>query len=596
VANTSPADPLPEKKATPILGRLILGVVLVNLFAGILVGLSVRQSLLQYEQAATTASHNLAQTIEQYVADLIDKIDYLLYDAVAEIERELRAGTLDPKAVNQFIVLRQNQLAALEAIRVADDTGAVIFGSAPSSSVPRNLSDRDYFMQQRDNLVHGLFISRSHLSRVTGRWSIFFSRRINRPDGSFYGVAYSVIPADTVEEFFSRINVGHDGGISLRDDKLTVLVHHPDPKGASRGNGTLSPEMQHFLDSGVTASTFSNREAWDDIARTVSIRKVGRFPLFINIGLAKSDYLAPWYAEVRWFITLYAVFVLATLTWALLLYRAWQQRMLADERARHTLEERVIEKTAHLRDYATALERSNADLEQFAYVASHDLREPLRMVSSYLGLLERRYGALLDQDGHEFIGYAKEGAVRMDRLVQDLLEFSRVGRHTTPPKPTPLAPLMQEVLRVLSRAIAEAGAEVVVPDTLPEIVCCGDELFLLFQNLISNALKFRTPERQPQIRIGAERQAQAWQLSVSDNGIGIAPEYFDRIFMIFQRLHTRTQYEGNGIGLAICKKIVERHGGRIWVESEPGEGTAFLFTIPDAGSALALAAQAASTA
>ncbi|MBC7953098.1 MAG: hypothetical protein H7Z12_14925 [Rhodospirillaceae bacterium] len=584
---------MPEKGAAPILGRLILGVVLVNLFAGVLVGVSVRQSQLQYEEAAATASGNLAQTIEQYVADTIDKIDYLLFDTVAEIEREMRAGPLDSEGVNTFINQRQSLLTTLEAIRVANDKGEVIFGTAPSSSVPRVLTDRDYFIQQRDDPQGGLFISRSHVSRVTGRWSIFFSRRINRPDGSFFGIAYSVIPADTLEEFFSRIDVGPGGGISLRDDKLTVLVRHPDPKGALRGNSTLSPELQRFLTEGSSASTFYSQETWDDIASTVSIRKIGRFPLFINIGLAKDDYLAPWRAQVRWFISLYAMFVLVTLIWAFLLHRAWRQRMLADQRARHTLEERVIEKTAHLRDYATALERSNADLEQFAYVASHDLREPLRMVSSYLGLLERRYGSLFDQDGHEFIAFAKEGAVRMDRLVQDLLEFSRVGRHTTRPKPTPLGPLLEDVQRVLARVIAEAEARVILPETLPEIICCGDELFLLFQNLISNALKFRTPDRAAEIRITVERLREAWQLGVVDNGIGIEAEYFNRIFMIFQRLHTRSQYEGNGIGLAICKKIVERHGGRIWVESVPGQGATFLFTIPDAGSAPALAAEAA---
>jgi signal transduction histidine kinase len=588
VAAAVPAavEETPHKPLAPILGRLVLGVVLVNLLAGVLVGLSVRQSRLQYEQAAATNARNLAQTTEQYIADLIEKIDFLLFDTAEEIERVLRTGApVDPNAVNHFINLRQGQLPTLEAIRVADDKGAVILGSAPSSSVPRNLSDRDYFIYQRDTPKGGLFISRSHISRVTGRWSIFFSRRISRPDGSFFGIAYSVIPADTIEEFFSRIDVGPQGGIGLRDDKLTVLVRHPDPKGASRGNSTLSPELQHFLDSGATAATFASQEAWDDVARTVSLRKVGRFPLYINIGLANDDILAPWWAQVRWFVALYAVFVAATLTWALLLYRAWRARMRADEVARHTLEERVIEKTAHLRDYAAALEHSNADLEQFAYVASHDLREPLRMVSSYLGLIERRYGPSLDKDGHDFIEYAKEGAVRMDRLVQDLLEFSRVGRRAAPPRPTALGPLLADVLRVLSRSIAEAEAHVIVPDDPPEIVCCADELFLLFQNLIGNALKFSIPGRAPEIRVTIERLPQAWQFAVADNGIGIAPEYFERIFMVFQRLHTRSQYEGNGIGLAICKKIVERHGGHIWVESEPGQGATFLFTLPDAVSA-----------
>ncbi|CAA7623109.1 PAS domain S-box protein [Magnetospirillum sp. SS-4] len=232
-----------------------------------------------------------------------------------------------------------------------------------------------------------------------------------------------------------------------------------------------------------------------------------------------------------------------------------------------------------LTERTEALERSNADLEQFAYVASHDLREPLRMISSYMALLERRYGERLDKDGHEFIAYAKEGAIRMDRLVQDLLEFSRVGRIADPPAPVSAETVLANVVKVLRAVIAEARAEIVVPQPLPEVVCSANELFLLFQNLISNAVKFRSPDRSPVIRVTTEMRDGHRVFAVADNGIGIEPIYFDRIFKIFSRLHTRDHYDGTGIGLSICKKIVERHGGRIWIESVPGEGATFLFTL-----------------
>jgi signal transduction histidine kinase len=569
----------------------MLGVVLVNLFVGVLVGASVRQSLLQYEEAAATTSRNLARTTEQYVADLIEKIDYLLFDTVDTVEAQLREGGIAVPSTDRFITERQGMLGMLEAIRVADDQGLAILGTAPSSTVPRTLTDRDYFIQQRERPGTGLYISDSHVSKVTGRWSIFLSRRINRPDGSFFGIAYAVIPLDRVEEHFARIDVGGRGGISLRDERMGILARHPDPKGAARGNGNVSPEMERFMQSGASAATFFSPRTWDGTARMVSVNKIGRFPLYIAVGMAEDDYLALWRADLHRFVALYTMFVLATLTWAFVFHRTWRQRIHAEQEARQTLEARVVQKTASLREYAEALERSNADLEQFAYVASHDLREPLRMVSSYIGLLERRYGQLLDQDGHDFIGFAKEGAVRMDRLVQDLLEFSRVGRNTSAPTATPLRPILQDVLRVLDRPIAEAEANIVLPDAPPEIVCFADELFQVLQNLISNALKFRAPGRAPEIRIGVERGAGCWQFSVADNGIGIDPAYFSRIFMIFQRLHTRQQYEGTGIGLAICKKIVERHGGTIWVESAPGDGATFRFTIPDAGSAPTRAAK-----
>ena len=236
-----------------------------------------------------------------------------------------------------------------------------------------------------------------------------------------------------------------------------------------------------------------------------------------------------------------------------------------------------------LTERTEALERSNADLEQFAYVASHDLREPLRMISSYMALLERRYGDRLEKDGHEFIAFAKEGAVRMDRLVQDLLEFSRVGRVADPPVATPLDMVLTNVLKVLATIIRDAGARIEIPTPLPTVLCSGNEIFLLFQNLISNAIKFRAPGRAPVVRITAERQNTGWLFAVADNGIGIDSNYYDRIFKIFQRLHTRDKYEGTGIGLSICKKIVERHGGRIWVTSVSDEGTTFCFTLPDVG-------------
>ncbi|MDO8605868.1 MAG: PAS domain S-box protein [Phaeospirillum sp.] len=232
-----------------------------------------------------------------------------------------------------------------------------------------------------------------------------------------------------------------------------------------------------------------------------------------------------------------------------------------------------------LTERTEALERSNADLEQFAYVASHDLREPLRMVSSYMSLLERRYGDRLEKDGHEFIAFAKEGAIRMDHLVQDLLEFSRVGRIANPPTLTSVDAILGNVQTALATVIADAGAEIRVPTPLPAVMCRDTEIFLLLQNLISNGLKFRDPSRPPVIRITAERQGAEWRFAIADNGIGLEPVYSERIFKIFHRLHTREKYEGTGIGLSICKKIVEHHGGRIWVKATPGEGATFFFTL-----------------
>jgi light-regulated signal transduction histidine kinase (bacteriophytochrome) len=221
--------------------------------------------------------------------------------------------------------------------------------------------------------------------------------------------------------------------------------------------------------------------------------------------------------------------------------------------------------------------RSNRELEQFAYVASHDLQEPLRMVASYVELLADRYKGRLDEKADKFINYAVDGATRMKRLIDDLLSYSRITTRSRAPELIDAESVFEEVTTNLFRAIAEKQA-IVTRDDLPTKVVDQTHLVQVFQNLISNALKFC--DDTPRIHVGAEQQGRDWVFSVSDNGLGIAPEHRERVFQVFQRLHGRNKYTGTGIGLAICKKIVEQYGGRIWVESEPGKGSTFFFTLP----------------
>ena len=247
------------------------------------------------------------------------------------------------------------------------------------------------------------------------------------------------------------------------------------------------------------------------------------------------------------------------------------------DRTRHQNE--IAEAHQRMARQAEDLKRSNAELEQFAYVASHDLREPLRMVNSYLSLLQRRYGDKLDKDAQEFIGFARDGGVRMDRLILDLLEYSRVGRRSKPMAPTHVGDVIATACHNLEVAIKERGTILHVPDDLPTVPADSNELTRLLQNLIGNAIKYRVPETVPEITIDSADEPGHWRFSVRDNGLGIAPEHFERVFMVFQRLHGRDEYEGTGIGLAICRKIVEHHGGRIWLTSEPDKGSTFHFTL-----------------
>ncbi len=233
---------------------------------------------------------------------------------------------------------------------------------------------------------------------------------------------------------------------------------------------------------------------------------------------------------------------------------------------------------ANLAHTIEALKRSNAELEQFAYVASHDLQEPLRMVSSFVQLLAQRYSGKLDADANKFINIAVESAGRMQTLINDLLSFSRIATRGQPFEKVDLKNIVVQVLKDLSVSIQESKAKISI-GSLPIISADPIQLGQVFQNLISNAIKFRSTQP-PEIQIDALQKENEWIFSVKDNGIGIDPKYFDKIFIIFRRLHSRDKYPGSGIGLAICKKIVERHGGRIWVESAENKGCTFFFSIP----------------
>ena len=233
-----------------------------------------------------------------------------------------------------------------------------------------------------------------------------------------------------------------------------------------------------------------------------------------------------------------------------------------------------------LADKVEELARSNRDLEQFAYAASHDLQEPLRMVASYTQLLAERYGGKLDENADKFLGYAREGALRMQVLIRDLLAFSRVVQAGVTGKNVDCDVALEEALQSLTAAIEESGA-VVTHTALPNVWANQTQMAQVFQNLIGNAIKFRNGAP-PKCAVSAEKSGRNWLFSVSDNGIGIAPEDAGNIFVAFQRLHARTEYPGNGIGLAICKKIIEHYGGTIWVESQVGQGSTFKFTLPAA--------------
>jgi len=294
----------------------------------------------------------------------------------------------------------------------------------------------------------------------------------------------------------------------------------------------------------------------DELRRPISFRVLLRSTADILVIELPSWWNA---TRILMLVAALAIIIAVSMAWAIVLRR------------------RVRAQTAELRSQAAELSRSNADLEQFAYVASHDLQEPLRMVASYTQLLARRYQGKLGQDADEFIAFAVDGAKRMQNLINDLLAYSRVGKRGSELRLTDAEVALLSALANVRAAIEDSGA-VIRHSPLPTVYADPAQLAQVFQNLLGNAIKFRN-RKTPEIGVACEETPDEWCFSICDNGIGIDPKHADRIFQVFQRLHSRKDYPGTGIGLAICKKIAERHGGRIWVASQPGQGATFHFTI-----------------
>lgn len=344
-----------------------------------------------------------------------------------------------------------------------------------------------------------------------------------------------------------RCNSGEDGLRALLTNEVAVIL--------------LDVKMP-VLDGFETAKLIRERTKTSSVPIIfITAYNQGEYNISKGYSLGAVDYL---------FFPFNEEFLLAKVKVFLELYSLRRKAQIQSEQLAHINDDLV--KTNE------KLQQSNKDLEQFAYVASHDLQEPLRMVTMYTQFLEKAYGDKLDQDGRDYIQFAVNGAKRMQMLINDLLGYSRISSRAKKLKVVDTSTILQKSLDNLQQMIAENDA-VITYDKLPAIKCEETHILRLFQNLISNAIKFRKDTAAPKVHISCKKENGEFLFSVTDNGIGIAPEYFDRIFVIFQRIEVQTKYPGTGIGLSICKRIVEWHGGKIWLESKENDGTTFYFTL-----------------
>ena len=555
--------------------------------------------LLSFAIAAGVGLYSLASLravlVQEKGADLArtaaraaDTLDRVLFERFGDIQifandRILFEGNADEKT--QRLLQYKKLYWYYSWIGVTDATGRIVAATdlfaGPDTGGTREgalgLNRRDWFeIVRQTGQVH---LSEAQLSPESeGIMAVGLSAPIYGPQGDFRGVVTSRVPLEklrTILEQEGKLQHGEEAQDWLVLDRQGAVIIE---KNQVKGMDSSLSEME-LLDARRAAEDRDKPSFVEELgqhrqipvvtgyARTRGYRNFSGFDWTVLVRLDRERAYAP-INQLIWTVGGVGLLLITPLA-GFGMWASWnlvrEQRDLV--RAQQSLEESIAE-----------LARSNADLQQFAYVASHDLQEPLRMVASYTQLLARRYKGKLDSDADKFIGYAVDGAIRMQRLINDLLTYSRVTAQDKVFERVDCNGILEEALSNLRVAVEENRA-VVTHDPLPTVMADGGQLGQLFQNLIGNAIKFRGKEP-PQVYVSAERRTGEWLFSVRDNGIGVDPQYAERIFVIFQRLHNREEYPGTGIGLALCKKIVERHGGRIWVASQTGQGTTFHFTLP----------------
>ncbi|CAA7626797.1 putative Histidine kinase [Candidatus Terasakiella magnetica] len=420
----------------------------------------------------------------------------------------------------------------------------------------------------------GLYVMDPHRGPVSGELVTGLSIPLRNMFGAFDGLVGVSLKFQELEGIWNRVKPGSDVGIVIFDRHRSLIFSTPEAQGVARLGEAERRQLLDRLSEGEGVVTFV-ANSWVFRSATVAGND------WVVAALHPGPYgIANYLRDTAVLPQLLFPTVLLGLLGLLLSYREWRQMF--------ALEALVMDRTSELMQVNADLKRSNrelghsvAELETFAWVASHDLREPLRTISTYVTLLERRYGEQLDEDGRTFILYARSAAQRMNDLVLDLLDYVKVGSASGLITPVEVEVLARQVIDDLGDLISRTGATVRILPPLPSLFLCESDLTRLLLNLISNGIKYCHPDRLPVVTVAADLGAEGWVFRVEDNGIGIDPQYFDKIFVLFQRLNPVKETSGTGIGLTVCRKIVNRYGGRIWVESEQGQGSRFLFTLPD---------------
>ncbi len=515
----------------------------------------------------------LARAGEYQIDGSVRSIAGLLEEAAARIDLKRWP---DP-ALEAWFSARLAGYPEIRNLGIADAGGHVVGTiTRPGHVLPGHVddvSDRPYYQASKSQFpLRRLVLSDPVISRLSHMASIPMVQSIVAADGSFGGMVVAGVDPEFFRDKLSSVMVEPEAGASLfRSDGVYYarIPAHEEYLGRTVAASPMYPAVAAQRTGVVRFVSMVN-----GAEKISAFRTLNNYPLVVAVAMTTETALGRWRSQLMAEGAVLGVVTMALfgLAWLYDLRAVANLRLTRELAAsRDLLERQVEERTAHLA-------ASNAELEQFAYVASHDLQEPLRTVASFLQLLARRYQGKLDAEADEYIGFAVSGAHRMSALINDLLAFSRVGRGETADEVCDASYWAHNAADALGQAVTECGARITI-GPLPPVWCHPSELQSLFVNLLGNAVKYRDPARPPEIAVTARPEGAFVRFLVTDNGIGIEAQYHERIFGLFQRLHTRDRYDGTGIGLALCRKIVERHGGRIWLESEPGKGTTMMLTL-----------------
>ncbi len=559
-------------------GWIVAGVSLINLFVVGVLAFSLYQSYAEYEDHAAVTAQNFSRLLAEGIGGDIDKIDLALLGAADEIERQLAGGGIDRQALNAFLARQQRRLPEIFSLRATDAMGIVSHGQGVDPAARQNNSDREYFVRQRDNPHAGLVIAKPVFTRIDKKWAVPISRSIHLPDGSFGGVVYVNLGLDYLTKTFSMIDVGRRGSISVRDAQMNVFAVHPLPPDLDKviGEKLAVPELQALIQAGRDSGTYVTRDTQDAVERSFTVRKVPNYPLYVVVGRVSAEYMARWKDQTLRTALLALLFCLATLISSWLIYRDIGARKQAEAAVRQLnaeLEQRVAQRTAQL-------EAMNKELEEFSYSMSHDMKTPLRALDGFSTILLEEHGAGLDTEGKRLLKVLRDNARRMGRLVDDILRFLNIGRQKMEAGPVDMVKLTAEIFAGL-QAAHPARKLRLESAALPAAWGDRDMLGEALRNILSNAVKFSPVDDEVLIEVGGSTAKNENVYSVRDHGIGFDMRYVDKLFRVFERVHPTGQYEGTGMGLAIVKRIVTRHGGRVWAQGKVGEGASIYFALPN---------------